>query len=184
MDKDFYKILEINRDADLSIIKKAYRRLALLYHPDKNKHPKAQAKFVTITEAYEILKDPIKKKLYDANFETSYKTTTATTESYYTHREKWSKDAEQKAREYASMDYEDFINRVFGEIKVVAKSGLSIFLVIFCVFGAITGFSLMSISPFLGIFTIILWGGLGFLLFNRTKENYKKDRNKMLNNKK
>jgi len=184
MYKDFYKILEISRDADLNTIKKAYRRLALIYHPDKNKHSEAQSKFVAITEAYEILKDPQKRKLYDANFESAYNTKSATSENYEKSKAKWSEEAEQKAREYASMDYDVFISRAFGEIKVVAKSGLSIFLILFCAFGAIAGFSLMNISAFLGIGTIVLWGGLGFLLFNRTKENYKKDRNEMLNNKK
>ncbi|MCD8154606.1 MAG: DnaJ domain-containing protein [Clostridiales bacterium] len=65
-EKDYYKILGINREADESTIKKAYRKLAKKYHPDTNAgDPAAEEKFKEITEAYTILSDPEKKKLYD-----------------------------------------------------------------------------------------------------------------------
>lgn len=64
--KDYYDILEINKDADESTIKKAYRKLAKKYHPDTNtKNLHAEQRFKEITEAYTILSDPEKKKLYD-----------------------------------------------------------------------------------------------------------------------
>ena len=63
---DYYKVLEVDRKADLSDIKKAYRKMALKYHPDKNQsNPKAQEDFIKIQEAYEVLKDVDKKKKYD-----------------------------------------------------------------------------------------------------------------------
>ncbi|MBI1785291.1 molecular chaperone DnaJ [Candidatus Sumerlaeota bacterium] len=64
--KDYYQILGIQRDAGAEEIKKAYRKLALKYHPDKNPGDKeAEDKFKEIAEAYEILSDPDKRKTYD-----------------------------------------------------------------------------------------------------------------------
>lgn len=55
MGKDFYSILGVSRSASDDEIKKAYRKLALKYHPDKNKAPEAQEKFKQVAEAYEVL---------------------------------------------------------------------------------------------------------------------------------
>jgi len=64
--KDYYKILGVSRDASLEEIKKAYRRLALKYHPDRNPGDKeAEEKFKEINEAYAVLSDPEKRKQYD-----------------------------------------------------------------------------------------------------------------------
>lgn len=64
--KDFYKILDLKSDADEKEIKKAYRKLAKKYHPDTNQGNKeAERRFKEATEAYEILSDPEKRKLYD-----------------------------------------------------------------------------------------------------------------------
>ncbi|KAI3390155.1 hypothetical protein SNEBB_001827 [Seison nebaliae] len=65
MGKDYYKVLNIGREAEETEIKKAYRKQALKYHPDKNKSPDAEAKFKEIAEAYEVLSDANKKKIYD-----------------------------------------------------------------------------------------------------------------------
>lgn len=65
MGKDYYKILGIVRGASDEDIKKAYRKLALKYHPDKNKDPGAEEKFKEVAEAYEILSDPKKKEIFD-----------------------------------------------------------------------------------------------------------------------
>jgi curved DNA-binding protein len=64
--KDYYKILGVSKNASESEIKKAYRKLANKYHPDKNKGDKvAEEKFKEINEAYEVLKDKEKRAIYD-----------------------------------------------------------------------------------------------------------------------
>uniref|UniRef100_A0A0N5AWH0 DnaJ homolog subfamily B member 9 n=1 Tax=Syphacia muris TaxID=451379 RepID=A0A0N5AWH0_9BILA len=71
--KDYYKILGVERTASSADIKKAFRKLALKYHPDRNKNPDSEEKFRKIAEgkvfeivAYETLGDPEKRKMYDS----------------------------------------------------------------------------------------------------------------------
>lgn len=66
MGKDYYKILGIPKGASDDEIKKAYRKLALRYHPDKNKSPEAEEKFKEVAEAYEVLSDKKKRDIFDA----------------------------------------------------------------------------------------------------------------------
>jgi len=63
--KDYYKILGVARNATPEQIKAAYRKLARKYHPDVSKEPQAEARFKEVNEAYEVLKDPEKRKAYD-----------------------------------------------------------------------------------------------------------------------
>ncbi|RMF88911.1 MAG: molecular chaperone DnaJ, partial [Methanobacteriota archaeon] len=63
--RDYYEILGVKKDASKEEIKKAYRRLALKYHPDKNKSPDAEEKFKEISEAYGVLSDDQKRAQYD-----------------------------------------------------------------------------------------------------------------------
>jgi len=66
MSEDYYKILGIDKKASAAQIKKAYRKLALKYHPDKTKGDKAmEVKFKKISEAYAVLSDTEKKNQYD-----------------------------------------------------------------------------------------------------------------------
>lgn len=65
MGKDYYKVLDVPRSATDDDIKKAYRKMALKYHPDKNKAPGAEEKFKEVAEAYDVLSDAKKKEIYD-----------------------------------------------------------------------------------------------------------------------
>lgn len=72
---DYYKVLQIERDASDKEIKKAYRALSRQYHPDKNRGNKEEAeqKFIEVAEAYEVLSDPEKRRVYDTHGEEGLK---------------------------------------------------------------------------------------------------------------
>ncbi|KAG0475984.1 hypothetical protein HPP92_012825 [Vanilla planifolia] len=67
MGVDYYNILKVNRNATNEDLKKAYRRLAMVWHPDKHRNDKqaAETRFKQISEAYDILSDPQKRAIYD-----------------------------------------------------------------------------------------------------------------------
>jgi curved DNA-binding protein CbpA len=65
--KNYYQILEVSENASFEEIKKAYRKLSLKYHPDKN--PNGEEKFKEIAEAYAVLSDSERKRDYDAGGE-------------------------------------------------------------------------------------------------------------------
>ncbi|MBN1960785.1 MAG: molecular chaperone DnaJ [Deltaproteobacteria bacterium] len=65
MPRDYYEVLGVARDASDKDIKRAYRRLAMDFHPDRNKDPEAEGKFKEASEAYEVLSDSQKRQIYD-----------------------------------------------------------------------------------------------------------------------
>ena len=73
MGKDYYSSLGIDKNASADVIKKAYRKLAIKFHPDKNPDDKkAEEQFKVITEAYTVLSDPEKKLQYDSYGDTAF----------------------------------------------------------------------------------------------------------------
>src|SRR4029077_21007235 len=63
--RDYYEVLGVARTASDDDIKKAYRRLALQYHPDRNQAPEATERFKEATEAYQVLSDAERRSMYD-----------------------------------------------------------------------------------------------------------------------
>ncbi len=63
--RDYYDILGVSRDATPEEVKKAFRKLAMKYHPDRNKSKNAEERFKAINEAYEVLSDPERRAMYD-----------------------------------------------------------------------------------------------------------------------
>ena len=64
--RDYYEVLGLSRSASPEEVKKAYRKLALKHHPDKNQNDKAsEEKFKEISEAYDMLSDTKKRQMYD-----------------------------------------------------------------------------------------------------------------------
>ena len=65
LEKDYFQILGVPKDADDATLKKAYRKLARELHPDQNKSPEAEDKFKAVSEAYDVLSDPKKRAEYE-----------------------------------------------------------------------------------------------------------------------
>jgi DnaJ-class molecular chaperone len=71
--KDYYKILSVSKTATAAEIKKAYRKLSLKYHPDKNPAPDAAEKFAELSVAYDVLSDKEKRDAYNRGGEEAVK---------------------------------------------------------------------------------------------------------------
>ncbi|CAN8268251.1 unnamed protein product [Cochlearia groenlandica] len=76
MGVDYYNILKVHHNATENDLKKAYKRLAMIWHPDKNpsnRREESESKFKLISEAYDVLSDPIKRQIYDLHGEEGLK---------------------------------------------------------------------------------------------------------------
>jgi curved DNA-binding protein len=107
--KDYYKVMGLAREASTNDIKTAYRRLARKYHPDLNKEPGAEEKFKELGEAYEVLKDPEKRKMYDQYGRDWELNQRARTSSGTQHRHTWS-NVGPDAQQFDA----DFFESLFG----------------------------------------------------------------------
>lgn len=101
--KDYYQIMGIERNASPEELKRAYRKLARKYHPDVSKEADAENKFKEVGEAYEVLKDPEKRKQYD---------------QYGEHWQQPQQNTQQHStNNYTTdtADFDDFLNSIFRE---------------------------------------------------------------------
>lgn len=196
--KDYYKILELEFGADILTVKKAYRRLALKYHPDKNKELNASQKFIELTEAYEVLREPVKKSEYDSLYQAHYGTNTqeqysekSNQQTYQRKQQEWADFGREKAKEYSSIPFEEFARRILKEISVGASYIPNAVAILFVGGGAI---GMLAILPKafedgggLGLILLLMIVGLGYLayrLFIVAQADYKEERKrKILNNK-
>ena len=139
-----YKILEIEPTASKEDIKKAYRRLALKYHPDKNKSPDAHEKFISINEAYLLLYDNEARIKYDREYQHYFgqKAKSESSSSQQQRQEEkkqeeqkssnqrqrepqfededlnqWTRNARQQAESFAKMAFYDFSNLILVIVK-------------------------------------------------------------------
>lgn len=120
--KDYYKILGISKSASADEIKKAFRKLAVKYHPDKNPGNKQmEEKFKEINEANEVLGDPEKRKKYDALGENwkQYERTGGRADDFdwsrYTQRQRQGQGSESDFEfEFGGSGFSDFFERIFG----------------------------------------------------------------------
>lgn len=107
---DFYKLLEIDKTASPTEIKKAYRKLARKYHPDLNPNNKeAEKKFKEINEANEVLSDPDKRKKYDEHGD-DWKHA----EEFEQARKQQSRPPRNPSQQYNGEDFSDIFGSMFG----------------------------------------------------------------------
>ena len=102
-DEDYYKLLGVKKDASKQEIKKAFKKLSLQYHPDKNKDnpEKAKEMFVKIANAYEVLSNDEKRKIYDQYGEEGIKSSEA--------------GGDPSGSHFANMDLADIFKQFFGD---------------------------------------------------------------------
>ena len=193
--KDYYKILELSFGADISDVKKAYRRLALKYHPDKNKASNAAQIFIELTEAYEVLRDPYKKHEYDKIYEGLFSAKTKTEvvirteqrQEYESKQQEWTKFGKTKAQEYSSMPFDEFARRLLKEISIGVNYIPNVIGILFTVTMGITflvllpttegyaaGLPIMLILFSLGAFY------LAYRLFIVAQADYKEERKRKI----
>lgn len=129
---NYYQRLGLSKSATKEDIKKAFRLLALQYHPDRNKSPDAAQRFIEVNEAYLILYDNEARQKYDKEYDYHFR------EEFVPHEEvsyqydynqnnssvfndpdlnNWSKNAREQGNEYAKMAFEEFSKMVIGFVK-------------------------------------------------------------------
>lgn len=144
---DYYKVLNLSKNCTTLEIKIAYRKLALVWHPDKNPSANAQERFIEIHEAYEILIDPLKRNLFDSIFINDsieiLKNSNSGKNDKFTN---FQTEANRKAKYYSNLTYKKFLDSFLDLIINVAsksaKGSANIFSIgcggwlIFCGIGA------------------------------------------------
>ena len=152
--RTYYDILDINQNANQIEIKRAYKVMALKFHPDRNKEKNAHEKFIEINQAYEILKDETLRNKYDSEiFEQSNLKKQEQNESEFVNsnfedfdlRSK-NEEIRRKAEDYARMSFNEFFSSVESIIesgrvvKRKVKSGLELGCGYICLILAVLGF--------------------------------------------
>jgi curved DNA-binding protein CbpA len=184
MFRDYYKILNLSRTATKEEIKKAYRKLALEWHPDKNKSAEAHSKFIEINEAYLLLYDNDARTKYNQEYDEYYLKsepfkTTETKETAFKDENlnKWSRNARQQAEKYATISFEEFAKMIGVVIKEVGNQSMTA--VIYAISGVVSASALFTLIegvrygdyPQIFLAVILILGC--FIGFSYTSKKYK-----------
>lgn len=170
MKENYYSILNVSRNATSKEIKIAYRKLAMEWHPDKNKSNNAHSQFIKINEAYEILIDPLKRVEYDKILKTDREVLVSEQFS------KWQNNAKSKAETYAEMDFDKYKSKVIDELKLAASYTPALGCFIFLIFCTIINlWAITSIGP-MGLISAIVFGGGALYVYNAHLKYYSDDR--------
>jgi len=189
---NYYEILGVGPNATKDEIKKAYRQLALKWHPDKNKNANAHEKFIEINQAYLLLSDDEARAKYEKEFEYYYatnkreKATIFETKTNYQENttqdfededlRNWTKNAKQQAEEYARMSFEEFASMIKDIIKEVGIQGATAF--IYAISGVVGASSIFTLiygirySDVTQILLALFFLGLSVLGFSFTSKRY------------
>ena len=130
---DLYAVLGLTHTAEAGAVRDAYRRLAKLYHPDVSTFPDAQQRFIRITEAYEVLGDPERRKRYDRSRLSPHPgTASASAQARYAqdvHR--YQREARERAERFGRMKYEQFDAQYFDSVFAYVAPKMLVFFGLF-----------------------------------------------------
>jgi len=176
--KNYYNVLQICPESELIDIKHAYRKLALKYHPDRNKSKDAATFFIEIHEAYQVLSDPQRRLKYDAylNFK-KFQNETQEKEEIIIFTKESSNLGKEKARQYSKMSYEEYRKTILREIglrasyipHVVTILLVAVFFIVSFI-GSLTSF--FQNSYFYGFYGLLLFIGL-LAILKKLHQNFK-----------
>ena len=178
--KDYYKILELNFGATIQEIKTSYRKLAFKYHPDVSKEKNCSAKFIEITEAYEILSNENTKKQYDSIYYNFFKNS----ENFDTYNPKqdltkeWEDIGKTKAKQYSEMKFDKFAEMLIDELKLGISYTPNFIFILFCISGVFVSLYLISkVDILIGFISLIVYSILFYMTEQKKiillKENIK-----------
>jgi curved DNA-binding protein CbpA len=194
---NYYNILKIGRNSTKEIIKKAYRQLALKWHPDVNKSPDAHERFIEINEAYLILSDEEARVKYNIEYDFHFRVKTEDETAYANSNDNqkneqarsktnykdpdlnnWTKSARKQAEKYAFMSFKEF-SKMVGVVLV--ETGKQSFIAIIYAVSAVIGASGLF-SLFFGvkygdtqqIFLSLLFIGIAIIGINFTSKKHSK----------
>lgn len=180
--KDYYRILELLPNASLNDIKKAYKKLALKYHPDSHSGLKDANTFIEVTEAYEVLSDPIKRREYDE----LYFNNVHTSISILSKQKNWEDFGREKATQYSALNLKEFSKRLEVELKLNVQYFPRIyfigFLIVISVYMLASVPTLFKKDTAIGIISILLILVMGFWAYNLSIagiKKYKAERKKL-----
>jgi len=186
--KNYYNVLQISPESELIDIKRAYRKLALKYHPDKNWSNDAAKVFIEINEAYQVLSDPQKREKYDIyyNFQKTKESAQAKTEVEIFTQE-CTKQGSDKAKEYSKMPFEEYRKFLIRELGLKISYIPNFIALGYISFAAISFIVVAFEALYKKLFSVFIFSllvSLGLLailknLYKNGKVEYKIDKQKL-----
>ena len=159
-----YQTLGLSHEASADDIKSAYRSLAKKYHPDVSHLPDAEDRFIDITEAYEILSDPVKRRRYDlTRHSPSPRMARARKQAAYEeYVKKQQESAREKAKEYSKVKYQKFDHEYFDTAagyflpKFLGCAAIGVLMFLACALVFFLTFLIFGGGPVTGVVVFIL----------------------------
>lgn len=183
---DLYRVLGLTHEADADAIRAAYRRLAKRYHPDVSALPDAQARFIAITEAYEVLTDPVARKRYDLTRSSPSPgiASAAAERRHARYTQQRQQTARSRAEAYGRMSYERFADGYFKTVAgYVAPKVLGCFGIMLVggslmlgLAAAIIALGLPKVLIFFAFMGVIVAGAWASVEFDGWHDRWRKER--------
>lgn len=190
MSKTYYDILGLKDSATQDEIKRAYRKRAMESHPDVNPAPGAADTFVLINEAYAILSDTSKRKVYNQKLrdqaaraaagQSAPPTAQAQRDQAY---QQWVNQARAQARAHADMNYQDFKNSRFERTEASVFLYMQFLVVgVFLILGTLilaAPFAAMFFIDWKAVFAALILGPVAFKVFEEGMRGFKEIRSSL-----